>query len=95
MHHKYVQCRAVLWKELCLSVVVDGGMDGERGGGGGVATLSPRGRSVAKCQVDGVTREGVVGALCHCPSGRFLAGEGDQGLAAALAAEVIQHEDGV
>ena len=81
----------------------EGGGEGGGGGGGGgggwrgsvVATLSPRGPSVAICQADGVTGEGVVGALCHSPSGRFLAGEGDQGLAAALAAEVIQHEDGV
>lgn len=39
--------------------------------------------------------EDVTGALGHGPARRLLAGEGDQGLAAALAAEVVQNEDGV
>lgn len=39
--------------------------------------------------------EEVVGALGYGPSGDLLAREGDQGLAAALATEVIQDEYGV
>lgn len=39
--------------------------------------------------------EGVVGALGYSPPGNLLAGEGDQRLAAALAAEVVQDEDAV
>lgn len=39
--------------------------------------------------------EGVVGALGYGPPGNFLTVKGDQGLAAALAAEVVQDEDGV
>lgn len=39
--------------------------------------------------------ERVAGALGHRLLGRLFAGEGDQGLAAALAAEVVQNEDGV
>lgn len=39
--------------------------------------------------------EGVVGALGYGPPGDLLAGEGDQGLAAALATKVVQDENGV
>lgn len=39
--------------------------------------------------------EGVVGALSYSAPGDLLAGEGNQGLAAALAAEVVQDENGV
>ena len=56
---------------------------------------SPPARSAAAGQVDGVSGEGVIGALGHGAPGRLLAGEGHQGFAAALAAEVVQQEDGV
>lgn len=39
--------------------------------------------------------EGVVGALSYSLPGNLLAGEGDQGLAAALATEVIQDKNAV
>lgn len=39
--------------------------------------------------------ERVVGALRHGPPGDLIAGESDQGLAAALATEVVQDENGV
>lgn len=39
--------------------------------------------------------EGVIGALEHGPPGHLLTGERDQGLATALAAEVVQDENGV
>lgn len=39
--------------------------------------------------------EGVVGALSYGPPGDLLIGESDQGLAAALATEVVQDENGV
>lgn len=39
--------------------------------------------------------ETVAGALGHSLPGQLLAGEGDKGLAAALAAEVVEDEDGV
>ncbi|KAJ8252535.1 hypothetical protein COCON_G00218470 [Conger conger] len=55
----------------------------------------PGPRSAAAGQVDGVSGEGVVGSLGHSPPRGLLAGEGHQGLAAALAAEVVQQEDGV
>lgn len=51
--------------------------------------------SVTEGQVDLLAVEGVVGALRYSPSGDLLAREGDQGLAAALAAEVVQDENGV
>lgn len=39
--------------------------------------------------------ETVVGALGYSLPGDLFAGEGDQGLAAALAAEVVQDENGI
>lgn len=45
--------------------------------------------SVTEAQTDLLTIEGVVGALGHGSPGDLLAREGDQGLAAALAAEVV------
>lgn len=39
--------------------------------------------------------ERVVGTLGYGPPGNLLIREGDQGLAAALAAEVVQDENGV
>lgn len=39
--------------------------------------------------------ETVAGALGHSLPGELLAGEGDEGLAAALAAEVVEDENGV
>lgn len=39
--------------------------------------------------------EGVVGALGYGPSGDLLTREGDQGLATALATEVVQDENGI
>lgn len=67
---------------------------GVLGGGRGPVPSFPPARSAAAGQVDGVSREGVVGALGHCASGGLLTGKGHQGLAAALAAEVVQQEDG-
>lgn len=52
-------------------------------------------RSVTEGQVDLLAVESVVGALGYSPPGDLLAREGDQGLAAALATEVIQYENGV
>lgn len=49
--------------------------------------------SVAEGQVDLLAVETVAGALGHSLPGQLLAGEGDQGLAAALAAEVVQDEN--
>lgn len=51
--------------------------------------------SVTEDQVDLLAIEGVVGALGYGPPGDLLAREGDQGLAAALATEVVQDENGV
>lgn len=51
--------------------------------------------SVAEGQVDLLAVETVGGALGDGLPGELLAGEGDQRLAAALAAEVVQDEDGV
>lgn len=51
--------------------------------------------SVAEDQVDLLAVEGAVGALGHGPPGDLLTREGDQGLAAALATEVVQDEYGV
>lgn len=51
--------------------------------------------SVTQDQVDLLAVEGVVGALGYGPPGNFLTMKGDQGLAAALAAEVVQDEDAV
>lgn len=39
--------------------------------------------------------EGVIGALEHGPPGHLLTGERDQGLATALATEVVQDENGI
>lgn len=39
--------------------------------------------------------EGMVGALNYSPPSHLLTGEGDQGLAAALATEVVQNENGI
>lgn len=52
-------------------------------------------QSVTEGQVDLLAVEGVVGALSYSLSGNLLTGEGDQGLAAALATEVIQDKNGV
>lgn len=51
--------------------------------------------SVAQSQVDLLAVETVAGALGHSLPGELLAGEGDEGLAAALAAEVVEDENGV
>lgn len=51
--------------------------------------------SVTEDQMDLLAVESVVGALGYGPPGDLLTGEGDQGLAAALATEVIQYENGV
>lgn len=51
--------------------------------------------SVAQGQVDLLAVETVAGALGHSLPGQLLAGEGDEGLAAALAAEVVEDENGV
>ncbi len=51
--------------------------------------------SVTEDQVDLLAVEGVVGALGYGPPGDLLAREGDQGLAAALATEIVQDENGV
>lgn len=51
--------------------------------------------SVTEDQVDLLAIEGVVGALSYGPPGDFLTGECDQGLATALATEVVQDENGV
>lgn len=53
------------------------------------------GGSVAENQVDLLAVEEVAAALGHGSPRRLLVGEGDQGLAAALAAEVVQDENGV
>lgn len=51
--------------------------------------------SVTEDQVDLLAVERVIGALRYSLPGDLFAGEGDQGLAAALAAEVVQDENGV
>lgn len=51
--------------------------------------------SVTEDQVDLLAVEGVIGALGYCLPGDLLTGEGDQGLAAALATEVVQDKNGV
>lgn len=51
--------------------------------------------SVAQGQVDLLAVEMVAGALGHSLPGELLAGEGDEGVAAALAAEVVEDENGV
>lgn len=51
--------------------------------------------SVTEDQVHLLAVEGMVGALGYGPPGHLLAREGDQGLAAALATEVVQDENGV
>ena len=51
--------------------------------------------SLAAEQAHRVTVEVLVGALGHGPPGCLLAGKGHQGFAAALAAQVVQHQDSV
>lgn len=51
--------------------------------------------SVTEDQVDLLAVERVVGALGYGLPGDLLTREGDQGLAAALATEVVQDENGV
>lgn len=51
--------------------------------------------SVTEDQVDLLAVEKVVGALGYGLPGNLLTGKGDQGLAAALATEVVQNENGV
>lgn len=51
--------------------------------------------SVTEDQVDLLAVERVVGALSYGLPGDLLTREGDQGLAAALATEVVQDENGV
>lgn len=51
--------------------------------------------SVAQGQVDLLAIETVAGALGHSLPGELLAGEGDKGLATALATEVVEDENGV
>lgn len=53
------------------------------------------GRSVTERQVDLLAVEEVVGVLAHSPPRHLLARECDQGLATALAAEIVQDENGV
>lgn len=52
-------------------------------------------RSVTEDQVDLLAVEGVAGALGYGSPGDLLTREGDQCLAAALATEVVQDENGV
>lgn len=51
--------------------------------------------SVTEDQVDLLAVEGMVGALGYGPPGHLLTGEGDQGLATALATEIVQNENGI
>lgn len=51
--------------------------------------------SVTEDQVDLLAVEGVVRALGYGLSGHLLTREGDQGLAAALATEVVQDDNGI
>lgn len=51
--------------------------------------------SVTEDQVDLLAVEKVVGALGYGLPGNLLTRKGDQGLAAALATEVVQNENGV
>lgn len=51
--------------------------------------------SVTEDQVDLLAVESVVGALSNGLSGDLLTRKGDQGLAAALATEVVQDENGI
>lgn len=46
-------------------------------------------------QVDLVAIEGVIGALGHGLPGDLFTGEGYQGLATALATEVVQDQNGI